>query len=174
MSALAALAVALGVLAAGEGAVIGLQVRAHRRGQAAAAASLATEQDARRAEVATLTGDLAECRARVVPESLEAAATGTTAALDAALAPELAEVQARAALVSAASQMAAQSALLAVASPQMLAAEVALSRCSQMTAIKGADLAGCGNNGPVIVAWSRAVEGLAECPICPAADGAGE
>jgi len=155
-----------GIVALAAGVGLGEWHGQHRldREQAESAAALATEQDARRVEVATLTGDLGECRARVTAESLTAAATGTTDALGAALAPELADVQARAGLVSAAGQMEAQRALLAVASPQMLAAEVALARCVQMTALKSTDQTGCGNSGPIVAAWSAAVARLAECP----------
>jgi len=122
------------------------------------------EQDALQGRVEALTGDLATYKAKTTPESLTAAATGTTDALGAALAPALAEVQARAGIVSAVTLDRYAQALIDSASPRMVVADGALARCVAMTAVKSADLTGCGNNGPVIAEWVKAVEAQAACP----------
>ena len=164
MSLTAGIILALSILAAVEGGAIGLQVRAHRREQAESAAALATEQDARRVEVAALTGELEACRVRVTPESLHEAARGTTDALSAALAPELLEVQARAGLVLALPRAEVTHELLEVASPQMIAALERLLSCDAADAAGVKKPLGCDPTGPYVDAWSRAVEALPACP----------
>ena len=164
MSALAILAVALGVLAAGEGIVLAVQSSRADLAQAESAAALATEQDARRVEVAALTGELEACRVRVTPESLHEAARGTTDALSAALAPELLEVQARAGLVLALPRAEVTHELLEVASPQMIAALERLLSCDAADAAGVKKPLGCDPTGPYVDAWSRAVEALPACP----------
>ena len=135
--------------------------------QADAAAALGEVQ----AQVATLTGDLAECRARVTAESLTAAAAGTTSALDAALAPGLADVQARADLVRSLPRLEVTRALLRVASPRLVAAEARMLGCEAQRAT-GTDSAALGCGREVVTVWASAVAEQAACP--QPAEGPGE
>lgn len=170
MSVAAIFAIVLGTLAAGEGAFIGLQARSASKAEAAHVAELSALQ----AHAEELAADLGECKAQVTAKSLGAAAKGTTDALGAALAPGLAEVQARAGLVPAVTLDRYAQAIISSASPRMLVADAALARCVAMTAVKGADLTGCGNNGPVVQAWVGAVEAQAGCPDPGVTEGQGE
>jgi len=145
--------ITLGVVAVTEGVYIGVQARKAEREALEAAQAHQVEQDALQARVEALGADLGECKARVTAESLTAAATGTTDALGAALAPELADVQARAALVAAMPSQAYAAEFVKTASVHMLGAEIALGRCAALTSVKGADLAGCGNDGRVVKTW---------------------
>ena len=164
MSALAVLAVALGVLAAGEGVVLAIQARRADRAATAAEQVCADRVAEVQTQVTTCAGDLGECRARVTAESLTAAATGTTDALGAALAPELAEVQARAGLVLAIPRIEVTHALLGVASPQMVASLERLLSCDAADAAGVKKPLGCDPTGPYVDAWTRAVEALPACP----------
>ena len=153
MSALAVLAVALGVLAAGEGAALVIQARRADRAATAAEQVCADRVAEVQDQVATCAGDLGECRAQVTANSLGAA-----------LAPELGEVQARADLIRDLPRAEVTRALIAVASPQLLAAESARLGCEAVSATGDSGRLGCGPQGAVITAWARAVEGLAACP----------
>jgi hypothetical protein len=145
--------IGLGLLATGEGVAIWLiqGKRAQERTEAQAAA-----QDA--------AGALAECQAREVPEALQASAQGTTDALSVALAADVAEVALRADFVRSVQSAELTAAMVKHASPQLLAAERAMDRCASLMVSKGADLGGCGTNGPVVAAWADAVAALPACP----------
>ncbi|MFH1570996.1 MAG: hypothetical protein ABIL09_23590, partial [Gemmatimonadota bacterium] len=58
-------------------------------------------------------------------------------------------------------------ALIAVASPQLLAAESARLGCEAVSATGDSARMGCGPQGAVLTAWARAVEALPACPSAP-------
>jgi hypothetical protein len=164
MSVTAILLLCLGSLVLG-GVGSGVVVhRVEQRQAEATEAEHAQALNAKAAEVAALTGDLGECRARVTAESVGAAATGTTEALGAALAPGLAEVGARADLVRSLPRLEVTRALLEVASPRLLAAEQARLGCEAVGATGDSARLGCAPGGPVLTAWAAAVEAQAGCP----------
>lgn len=111
-----------------------------------------------------LSVELGECRAAVTQESLQVSAQGTTDALTVALAPELAEVQARAELVRAIPRAEITSAIIATGSPRLIAAESWMARCEAMQAIKETDRLGCGSAGQAVSAYQAALEAQAACP----------
>ena len=111
------------------------------------------EQDALQARVEALGADLATCEAKVTAESLTAA-----------LAPDLAEVGARAALVSSLPRLETTRALLEVASPRLLAAESRMLGCEAVGATGDSARLGCGPQGAVVTEWQAAVQAQAACP----------
>ena len=111
------------------------------------------EQDALHGRVEALTGDLATCEAKVTAESLTAA-----------LAPDLAEVGARASLVSSLPRLETTRALLEVASPRLLAAESRMLGCEAVGATGDSARLGCGPQGAVVTEWQAAVQAQAACP----------
>ena len=128
---------------------------------AAHASEMETAAQAREA----LATALGECEARVTAESIQASAQGTTDALGAALAPDLAEVALRVQLVQGLQSRDYTSALLEVASPQLIAAEAAMTRCAALTVEGDSSRLGCSKE--VVTAWAQAVEAL---PACPSVD----
>ncbi len=131
----------------------------------------AAELQAAQDEAQALSASLGECQARVTAESLHEAAQGTTDALGVALAPELAEVGLRVELVRSLQAADYTAALLEVASPQLISAEAAMTRCASM-ALEG-DSARLGCSKEVVEAWAAAVEALPACPDAPPADAGG-
>ena len=101
----------LSLATAGEGLGLYLQHRARAQERQEAALQL---QEASAA--------LGECQARVTAESLEAAAAGTTDALEAAMAPDLAEVGVRLELVRTIPLVESSRAVLELDSPRLTAA----------------------------------------------------
>ena len=128
----------------------------------------ATELQAAQDETQALAAELGECQARVTAESLQAAAAGTTDALGAALAPDLAEVALRTQLVQGLQARDYTAALLEVASPQLIAAEAAMTRCAALTVEGDSSRLGCSKE--VVEAWAEAVAALPDCPTTPAPD----
>jgi hypothetical protein len=159
MSAAAIIAIILGVAAVGEGIVIGVQMSRSDK----AAAEYAETMDTKQGELLAKQGELSTCEAEVTRKSLAAAAKGTREALEQAMAPELAEVGLRSALIDSVSQAAYTDRMIEVASPRLIAADLALSRCAAITAAQGADLMGCGNNGLILKEWQKAVEAQEAC-----------
>jgi|GEM_PF-2147449 len=149
------LIVALCVGSAAVGGAGGWYVTAKRAEQRLSEAQSRTE---------SLSAELGECRARETQEAIANAAQGTTDALTVALGPDLAEVHARAELVRAIPRAQVIAELLPVASPQLLAALERMQACEALQATGETDRVGCGSSGPVVEAWSAAVEVLAACP----------
>tara|TARA_Y100000310_G_scaffold304499_1_gene343734 strand:- start:171 stop:695 length:525 start_codon:yes stop_codon:yes gene_type:complete len=159
MNALTILLIIAGVVVVGEGVVIGVQVNQKGKVAQEHQEALGAKDNALLAKQ----GELSTCMAKTTPEALAEAAKGTTEALEQAMAPELAEVGLRAALIDSVSQAAYTGRMIEVASPRLIAADLALSRCAAITAAQGADLMGCGNNGLILKEWQKAVEAQEAC-----------
>jgi hypothetical protein len=143
--------IGLSVLAAGEGVAIWFvqSKRTQDRAQAQQAAQEAS-------------GALAACEARTVPETVRESAQGTTDALTAALAPHLGQVGVSAALVQSFSQDRYSVELIKVASPRLLAAEAAMTRCALLVQTSDSAVLGCGKE--VVDEWQAAMQAQAACP----------
>jgi hypothetical protein len=107
-------------------------------------------------------GALAACEARTVPETVRESAQGTTDALTAALAPHLGQVGVSAALVQSFSQDRYSVELIKVASPRLLAAEAAMTRCALLVQTSDSSVLGCGKE--VVDEWQAAMQAQAACP----------
>ena len=94
--------------------------------------------------------------------ALKASAAGTTDALTAALAPYLLQQGVEASLIQALSQDRYSVELIKVASPRLLAAEAAMTRCALLVQSKDSSVMGCGKE--VVAEWVAAVEAQAACP----------
>ena len=143
----------IGGLAVGGGAGWWLTGKSRDAKALEAARAHQLEQDALQARVEALGADLATCEAKVTAESLAAA-----------LAPDLAEVGARAALVSSLPRLETTRALLEVASPRLLAAESRMLGCEAVGATGDSARLGCGPQGAVVTEWQAAVQAQAACP----------
>ena len=122
------------------------------------------EHQGRAQDRETAAAALSACEAREIPQTVEAAAQGTTDALSAAMAPELAEVQARVELVRALPRAELTRAVIEEGSPQLVAAEAWMARCEAMQAIKETDRLGCGSAGQAVGTYQAAIEAQAACP----------
>ena len=116
-------------------------------------------------------GALAACEERAVPETVQASAQGTTDALTAALAPEMASMEARVLLVQAIPQAELARAVIATGSPQSIAAHAALAGCWAANTTGDSARSGCATKIPE--AWFEAVSALPACsePVPLVVDG---
>jgi len=158
----AALCLGSALLGAGGGWYATGKARDKRAAQAAQ--DHQQDRDALQGRVEALTAGLGECEAKTTPESIQASAQGTTDALTVALAADVEEVRMRADFIRSLQSAELTSAMLDASSPKLLAAERAMDRCASLIVSKGADVAGCGSSGPVVSAWSEAVQALGACP----------
>lgn len=152
------IAVALGITTAIGGGLWGLERHGRAQDRAEHAAGVQALHEGHAAEVATLSADLAECRARVTPESIDA----TGRVLQAAQVSELADVQLRAAVVAAMPQQTIAEAVIATGSPQSIAAYAGLVGCWSANTTGDSARSGCAREVPQ--AWAAAVAALAACP----------
>ena len=153
MSALAVLAVALGVLAAGEGVVLAVQSSRADRAATAAEHVCADRVAEVEGRVATCAGELGECRARVTAESIGAA-----------LAPGLTDAQARADILTSLPRAKLAEELFRVASPRVLMATDWMMRCESLLLVNNVDRLGCGSGNQAVTAYLDALNAQAACP----------
>jgi len=139
-----------------ETAALAVQARRADRAQAAAEQLCADRVAEVQAQVATCSGDLGECRARVTAESIGAA-----------LAPGLTDAQARADILRGLPRARLTEAVIATGSPRMVAAETWMARCESLQVLRETDRLGCGSGNQAITAYISALETMAACPACP-------
>ena len=153
MTPLAWIAIALALAAAGEGIALKVQ---HDRSQAAEAqadAEHAGELRAVQERVEALTGELGTCEAQVTANSIGAA-----------LAPDLADAQARADILASLPRAKVAEALIEHASPRLLVATDWMMRCESLLMVNDVDRLGCGSKGEAVQALQEALEAQAACP----------
>ena len=145
----------IGGLAVGGGAGWWLTGKARDAKALEAAQAHQVEQGALQGRVETLTGDLRACEVAVTENALKASAAGTTDALTAALAPYMLQQGVEASLIQALSQDRYSVELVKVASPRLLAAETAMTRCALLVQAKDSSVLGCGKE--VVAEWVAAM-----------------
>ena len=143
----------LGGLAVGGGAGWWLTGKARDAKALEAAHAHQVEQDALQGRVEALVADLGECRARVTAESIGAA-----------LAPELADAQARADILANLPRAKVAEAVIEHASPRLLVATDWMMRCESLLMVNNVDRLGCGSKGEAVQALQDALEAQAACP----------
>lgn len=119
----------------------------------------AAQVQAREEELRALTGDLERCQAEVAPKSLDAAGR----VLEASQATDVADLELRAAVVSAIPATTYAEAVIETGSPRSIAAAEALAGCRAANTQGDSARSGCATVIPQ--AWAAAVEALEACPV---------
>ena len=145
----------LGGLAVGGGAGWWLTGKARDAELSTITGELDAELAVERQKGAELERRLATCEAQVTANALKASAAGTTDALTAALAPYMLQQGVEASLIQALSQDRYSVELVKVASPRLLAAETAMTRCALLVQAKDSSVLGCGKE--VVAEWVAAM-----------------
>ena len=146
----------VGILVGGSAAtVITYSVAAHRAD--ALAEQVAEDQAGAAAALQAKSADLAACLAEQAPKTVDAAGRVVAAAN----APEIADVQLRAAVVSAMPQTIYAEAIVQTGNARLIAVEGAMARCAASNTTGDSSRSGCSREVPA--AWAETIQALSAC-----------
>lgn len=112
-------------------------------------------------EIEASAADLARCQAEVAPKSLDAAGR----VLEASQATDIADLNLRAAVVSAIPATEYARAVIATGSPRSIGAAEALAGCRASNTTGDSSRSGCGPQGAVVQEWAAANASLSSCIV---------